>query len=324
MFKRVLGVILLLVGLVGLLISVGGTLISRTVIDSLGESLVTTLTLATDSLDTVGDTLLLTKTTVDQAGTSLNTLAETAANVATTMNDTQPLLDKVTESATQRIPDSIDAIQAAMPDVAEAAGAIDDTLRVLDNFALDRQVFGIPIQFDLGIDYQPDVPLDATVLTLGQSLEGVPEDLRALESDMQQTSANLALVGGNIETIGDDLDLISQTVDQINPLLDQYIDIVGQTQGLIEQASADLDEQLGMLQLAVTALFVWLGLNQIVPLYLGWTLLAGDEGDDTDKAGRALDDSKYAYGDAVAGRSDDDEETAAGGGEDDTEADERS
>jgi hypothetical protein len=270
---------MLLVGLIGLLISIGGTIVSRTVIDELGASLETTLTLASDSLDAVDDTLHLTQTSVEQAGASLDTLAETAVNVSTTMNDTQPLLDKATETATQQIPDSIEAIQMALPDVAEAAGAIDSTLRVLNNFELDRRVFGIPIQFDLGIDYQPTASLDETVLTLGASLDGVPEDLRSLESDMLTTSANLALIGSNIETIADDLETISQTVDEIEPLLDQYIDIVAQTQELIAQAQADLGEQLDMLALAVTALFVWLGLNQIVPLYLGWTLLTGDDED---------------------------------------------
>ena len=147
MFKRVLGIVILLVGLLGLLISIGGTIISRSVIDQLGASLETSLTLASDSLDAVDDTLHLTQTSVEQAGASLNTLAETAIIVSTTMNDTQPLLDKVTQSATQQIPDSIESIQMALPDVAEAAGAIDDTLRVLDSFELDRQVFGIPIQF---------------------------------------------------------------------------------------------------------------------------------------------------------------------------------
>lgn len=275
MFKRTLGIVLLLVGLVGLLISVGGFIISRSVLDGLGASLQTTLSLAEDSLDTVNDTLVLTKTTIDQASTSLDTLAETATNVSVTMNDTQPMLDRVTQSATKEIPTSVESIQEAIPTVAEAAGAIDDTLTVLNSFELDRQIFGIPIQFDLGIDYQPTVPLDDTVLSLGQSLEGMPENLRALEGDMVRTSDNLARISGNIESIASDLEAISGTVDEIEPLIEQYIDIVGQTQELITEAQTDLADQLGLLQLAFMALFIWLGLNQIVPLYMGWTLLTG-------------------------------------------------
>lgn len=318
MYKRVLGIVILLVGVLGLFISVGGTIVSRTVIDELGASLETTLTLASDSLEAVDDTLHLTQTTVEQAGASLETLAETAVNVSTTMNDTQPLLDKVTQSATQQIPDSIESIQQALPDVAEAAGAIDDTLRVLDSFELDRQVFGIPIQFDLGINYQPSEPLDATVLSLGESLDGVPEDLRSLESDMLKTSENLALIGSNIETIAGDLDSISQTVDEINPLLDQYIDIVAQTQELIAQAQADLGDQLALLQLAVTVLFVWLGLNQIVPFYIGWTLLTGDDDDEEESERKAEKPAEIA----ADGENDDSSGGQGMKDEDDTEADE--
>ena len=150
---------------------------------------------------------------------------------------------------------------------------------------MDRQIFGIPIQFDLGINYQPTVPLNETVLALGGSLDGVPEDLRALESDMLRASANLALVGGNIETIAGDLEAISATVDDIEPLLDQYLEIVAQTQELIALAQTDLNDQLMLLQLAITALFVWLGLNQIVPFYLGWTLISGGDVDGNEDMG---------------------------------------
>lgn len=306
MMKRILGIVMLIIGLVGLVISVAGLLVSRSVIDDLGTSLETTLTLASDSLDTVGDTLSLTKTSVDQAGSSIDTLAEMATNVSTTMNDTQPLLEQVTQTATQRIPDSVEAIQEALPDVAEAAGAIDDTLLILDSFELDRQIFGIPIQFDLGIDYQPSVPLDETVLTLGQSLDGVPEDLRALEGDLMLTTDNLALIGENIDTIADDLDLISQTVDEINPLLDQYIAIVAQTQELIAQAQSDLGDQLALLQLAVTALFLWLGLNQLVPFYLGWNLMTGDE-DESGEGGLAGQEEATTKAEVTAGQEVDDE-----------------
>lgn len=281
MTKRILGIVFLLLGILGSLISIGGLIVSRSVIGELDAGFNTTLALASDSLDTVNDTLLLTQTTIEHAGSSLDTLAETAVNVSTTMNDTQPLLDQVTESATQEIPESIEAIQGAIPDVAEAAGAIDETLRILDSFELDRVIFGIPIQFDLGINYQPTEPLNETVLALGGSLDGVPEDLRALEGDMMRASANLARIGSNIETIAGDLEAISATVDDIEPLLDQYLEIVAQTQDLIAQAQTDLNNQLALLQLAITALFVWLGLSQIVPFYLSWTLLAsGDDGDD--------------------------------------------
>jgi len=319
MFSRVLGIVLVFVGVFGLLISVGGVLVSSTVIEQLNDSLETTLSLASDSLDTVEDTLQLTKTSVNQAGASIDTLAETAVNVSTTMSDTQPLLNAVTESATQQIPESIESIQEAIPNVAEAAGAIDDTLRVLDSFSLDRQVFGIPLQFDLGVDYQPTAPLDETVLDLRDSLDGVPDDLRALESDMVLASDNLAIIGSNIETVAGDLESISQTVDQINPLLDDYLEIVAQTQTLITQAQTDLGGQLRILEWAVIALFVWLGLNQIVPLYLGWTMITDDDDEAGEASGSGQSTSTKTQ-DSAAGEG----VTAEKGGEDarDPEADE--
>jgi hypothetical protein len=114
-----------------------------------------------------------------------------------------------------------------------------------------------------------------------------------------------------------DLDLISQTVDEINPLLDQYIDIVGQTKSLIAQAQADLEKQLSMLQLAVTALFTWLGLNQFVPLYLGWTLLTGHDEDEGRRPGATKAISEAAESDRAEHKGEEDVR-----GEDETMADE--
>ena len=94
MTKRILGIVFLLLGILGLLISIGGLIVSRSVIGELDAGFNTTLALASDSLDTVNDTLLLTQTTIEHAGSSLDTLAEKAVNVSTTMNDTQPLLDR--------------------------------------------------------------------------------------------------------------------------------------------------------------------------------------------------------------------------------------
>jgi len=274
--KRVLGIIFILIAIVGVLLSIGGIIISQRAIDGIGVSLDQTLELTADTLDNVQATLLLTKTTVEQVGDSLDTVGQTALNVSTTLSSTQPLLAQVTQVATGDVPDSLDSVQAAIPNVAEAAGAIDDTLRILNSFKVDRKIFGIPINFDLGIDYQPGEPLDETVLVLATSLDGIPDELRSMKSNLEIANENLAVIGQNLEVIAGDMDQINATVAEIDPLLDEYIRLTTETSDLLRLTQSQIDGQLELAQLALMGLFIWLGINQIVPFYLGLTLLKGE------------------------------------------------
>jgi methyl-accepting chemotaxis protein len=274
--KRVLGIIFIVIAIVGVLLSIGGIIASQRAIEGIGDGLDQTLQLTADTLDNVQATLLLTKTTIDQVSDSLDTVGQTALNVSTTLSSTQPLLAQVTQVATGEIPDSLDSVQTAIPNVAEAAGAIDETLRILNSFKVDRKIFGIPIDFDLGINYQPEEPLDETVLVLGSSLDGIPDELRSMESNLEIANQNLAVIGQNLEVISGDMDQINATVAEIDPLLDEYIRLTAETSDLLRLTQSQIDSQLQLAQLAIMGLFIWLGINQIVPFYLGLALLKGE------------------------------------------------
>lgn len=290
--KRILGVIFILIAVTGLIISVGGVMVSRQAISDLGTSLETTLELTADSLDNVHETLLLTKVAIHQVGAGLDTVGDTAINVSSTISSTNPLMAQVTQVAARDVPDSLESIEQAIPDVAEAAGAIDETLRLLDSFKLERQIFGIPIEFDLGINYQPEAALDDTVRELGTSLDGVPESLRSLEANLGVASENLSVVGQNLEVVAGDLEQLNSTVKEIEPIIDEYIRISTETSDLIRDTRSQFDGQLQRLQLAVMAIFVWIGLNQLVPLYMAWMLLTARDEERDDHPSIEIDEKK--------------------------------
>jgi methyl-accepting chemotaxis protein len=268
MFRKLIGVLFLLIGLLGLAFSVTGVVLGRQAVDELGSAIDTALSRSLVSLGTAGDTLVLTKSTFEQVNAGLDTVGATAENVAQTLRDTQPLLDGVSNVVASEIPDSLEAIQNSIPGVADAAGTIDDTLRTLNAFEVEREIFGIPISFDLGINYDPEVSLDDSVNQIGQSIDGMPDSLRALRSDLDLANDNLENVSSNITTIASDLEALGDNVQQIEPLVDEYIQLVADIEQLINQTQEKLDSQLELVKLVVTLLFVWIGINQIVPLYL--------------------------------------------------------
>ena len=276
-WKRVLGVGFIIIAIIGLLVSVAGVIVSRQTIQAVEIGLDDTLRITADTLDTVHESLLLTKITVQQVSTGLDTVSDTTVNVSNTISYTLPLMDQVTKVTTGDVPDSLESVEAAIPDIAEAAGAIDETLRLLNSFKVDQKIFGIPIQFDLGINYVPENELEETVLELGTSLEGVPDSLRSLEANLSAATENLSVIGQNLDVIAGDLDDLNNTIDQIEPLIDEYLRLTTDTGDLIRLKRSQLTGQLETVQLALTVLFIWIGLNQLVPLFLAWSLLTEKE-----------------------------------------------
>jgi ABC-type transporter Mla subunit MlaD len=283
MIKRILGFFILIIGIVGIGLSVGGALVTRQIVDQIGKGLDTTLGLTSDTLGTMGETLDLTKKTVQQANDGLDTVSETAVSLSETIADTQPLLEQVSTVTTEDIPDSIEAVQGTIPNMAEVAGAIDTTLVTLSAFQVEQSRLGFPLRFDLGIDYQPEEPFDETIQALGDSLDGMPESLRALEVNLAVTSENLGVISENIISIAGDLETINGSIEEVEPLLDDYIRLVNDTNDLIGQVRSDISEQLEMAKIVATIFFAWIGLYQIAPLYLGWEMVRGDRDDDDDE-----------------------------------------
>lgn len=278
MFRRLLGILMVGTGMIGFISSVAGIVIGLQVIDAIGTGIQSNLLITSQSLDTVEDTLLLAKATISDVNTSLETVEMSADDLGRTINDTRPLVDRVTGIASEEVPNSIEAVQASIPNMVAVAGVIDETLTTLNNFRIDESILGLRLQYDLGVDYDPEVPFDESVMALGESLEGLPETLRTLRVYLNVTNENLATISQGLFNVADDLDTVNGRISEIEPLLDEYIRIVSETNDNTRQLRAQVDYQLARARLVLVALMIWLVLAQAVPLYLGWELLTGRRG----------------------------------------------
>lgn len=275
MFKRILGILMILIALIGVILSVAGTYVVWSMVDGLGVGLDNTLGITSDGLDTVANSLLLAKATVEDVTHSVDTVQITTGNLSTTISDTRPLLNQVTLVATEDVPNSIQAVQETMPNVAAVAGSIDDTLETLSTFEFSQSFLGIDIGFDLGIEYEPEEPFEESISQVGGSLDGVPDRLRGLEPFLTTTNENMRIISENVETLAADLGNINENIENIQPLLDDYLDLVYRTNDLIGQTRRGLQDQLRPIKTIVMILFIWIGLTQVAPLYLGWELVSG-------------------------------------------------
>ena len=273
-FRRIIGILMILVAILGLVIAGAGAFFANRAIDATVAGLNSVVDTLGTTVDTSTASLRNVQATLTEVGATLDTVSLTAGNAATTLVDTEPLLQQVTTLTTVTLPASLDAVNVAVPNLAGIAGSIDTTLSRLSDFQLERTFLGQSFNFDLGIDYSPEEPFDDAVLQIGESLQDVPDQLRALEDSLQTSITNIGAVGGNIDQLAANIDGINTTVQEFIPLLDQYIGVLDQTTASLENARDQVNANLNTIKLVATGLLAWFALYQIVPLYVGYRMLS--------------------------------------------------
>jgi peptidoglycan hydrolase CwlO-like protein len=279
MFKRILGVIILISSLVVLIALLATAFAVGPIVDSIALGLDSALALTDETLTTVTSTLEQTQATLVAVNDTISTASETTDNLAQTIYDSQPLLEGITGVIAVQAPQNIEALQGAIPNIAAVGGVVDDALTALSNFGVSQTIpipFNpITLDFDLGIDYEPVEPFDKSLSAIGTSLDGLPEQLRSLRSNLEVTTANLGKVGDDIQTATGDLESINAQVAAFIPLLDDYIAIIGQIGATLNQVQAQVAANLSTIKLVGTILPLAVALTQLAPLYVGWELLRG-------------------------------------------------
>jgi len=266
---------MLIIGVAGLLIGIGGVYASSQFIDTMGERVDKALVLTSDSLNNLVSTLDVARSTLVETNKTMETVQQSLTGVGKTLGDTAPMLEQSSAIVTQEIPNSIEAMQEALPAIEQAAGTIDKTLGTLSSFKIEKEILGIPIGFDLGIEYDPSTPFDQAVADVGESLEGMPETLRGLETHLETASENLDLMSQDMDQLSANLGDINTELAKLDPIMVEYIRIVNEANSDLQDIQAELGSLFQTLKTVALVLFGWFALMQIVPLYLGYELVTG-------------------------------------------------
>lgn len=273
MYQRILGIALLIIGVSGMALGLIGTRVVGSSMDGMSAAVQSSLALAIDSLATVGDSLLLAQQTIAEVNNSLETVQTTAGNVAVALEGSQPMVTTVAAIAGEDLPQSIASLQAAIPEAAQAAGAIDRTLTTLNNFKIDTSILGFPIQYDLGINYNPIVPFDQSVLAIGESLDGLPDRLYELEASLLVTAVNLETLTADMRLLATDLEGVNSSLAEFDPLISDYIRLTTEARDNLSLLREQIEGQAGTAKTLINIIMLWLVFSQLVPLYLGLDLL---------------------------------------------------
>ncbi len=278
MIRRIVGVIFIVIAFIGAGIAYQGLQLTNRFIDNLALTMSNALELTSETLDNVENTLVVSKQTLTDLSVTLTTMETTAGDMATAVADAEPLIDEISTVVASDVPNSIETLQNTLPTLVEVAAVIDTTLITLSRFKIDETILGFNLNYDLGIDYNPEVPFDQAVTDLGASLDGLPETLRSLETELETTKSSLDIMNQNVDQLATDMANLNTTLGEVQPVLDEYIRIVVDVNDRLRLSGKQVGVQAQQVKQIFNIIFIWMGLFQLVPLYLGLEMVAGERG----------------------------------------------
>jgi hypothetical protein len=274
-FRRLIGLLIIIVGILGLVIAGAGAFFANRAIDATVAGLNSVVDTLGTTVDTSTDSLRNVQATLTEVGATLDTVSLTASNAATTLVDTQPLLEQVTTLTTETLPASLDAVNVAVPNLAGIAGSIDTTLTRLSDFQLERTFLGQSFNFDLGIDYSPPRNRSTTpCCKSARACRTFPTSCapwKTVSRPPLPTSARWAATSTNWPLTSTASTPPSSSSSRCSTSTSACST---RPPASLENARAQVNANLNTIKLVATGLLAWFALYQIVPLYVGYRMLS--------------------------------------------------
>jgi len=238
--------------------------------DRLDQSLVS----ASLNIEAVIGTVTEIMDVFDQVEQSLGTIERTLTDVGLALDETRPIIDTTSKLITHDIPQGLDDVQDTMPSIVEAAATVDQSLAFLSKFKFSVPIpFGTPLEVDLGVDYDPEVPFEDAIINLSGTLEGIPDQLRSIEDDLVTVDLNLAVMGDDLIDIAGDIEQMDDQIADINPELERVIAGLLELTSSLASAQSSIPAGIEMAWRGFAAFMVFIIIAQIPSTFTGYLLI---------------------------------------------------
>jgi len=215
---------------------------------------------------------------MDAVDESLSVVETSMIDGGLVLRESIPLVDKTSQLIVEYVPQAMEDIHDSMPAVVEAARTIEQTMTLLSSFKVAiPNPFGKDFQFDLGLDYSPEVSLEDSLSDLNSSLENIPGQMRTMEGDFISADISMSVMSENLLGIAHSLDKVREQLADINPEIEGMVANMEQVHGLLENSRSHLPLLLNTARVALIILVILFILTQIPSIYQGYQLYQDHE-----------------------------------------------
>jgi methyl-accepting chemotaxis protein len=166
-----------------------------------------------------------------------------------------------------------DDLSQSVESTLTALEAMEETASVIDRMMRGLSLFGVG-------DYDPEVPLDRAVATMGAGLEPLPDDLRQMGDGLRQAGSSLEGVQDSIARMADHILEIRSDVSGANTAIGSHSGIVQRLQERVHALRENVDQPIRTVAWGATLLLIWIGLSQLALIQWGISLQAREKDDE--------------------------------------------
>lgn len=274
--RRILGLLVMLAGLLGLVLSLGGLITVWAAKPTVASYAKTTIDVLDTSITTSQSVMEVTRQALRGTIDSVDTLSAMLSTTAAAVKDTEPVLDKVNFMMTQILPSTLQATTDALYSAQQAARVLESTIQQLDAFRL--LISATPLMSGVlppGEAYNPEKPMADSLGELASNLKDLPDTFIRLSTDLNATDDKLATVQDNLITMSESVKLISSSLGEYERMVTQSKSSLDNLMSILTSIRNNLPTILNVAAVVLTLLFLWLLAAQVVILSQGWELYQG-------------------------------------------------
>lgn len=259
--KKVYGIGLMIVSVVGLVLSLFGLIfVART-----GRQITTdvqeTLGVTAEALETTSRSLGLAEEAFGEAADSIGAAEDMTHNVQQTLTDTNTLIDSLDGVFGSELPAIITNTQQSLEAAEQSAAVVDGMLTALSFVPL------------INVEYDPEVPLSESISSIDQSLETLPQSLIGISDDLNAAQANLQSVDANLDDLSGSLAGIQETLTEAQSVMVDYRELVDDLTQRVQSMQAQVPRWVRTGTIGVVFVLVWMVFSQVGLLFQGWEML---------------------------------------------------
>ncbi len=195
-------------------------------------------------------TLLLINESLNNASETLTQVDATLQTTITTFDAVAPALNTTADIIGIDLSNVVLDTQTALVSASSSAKFIDDTLKIMAS---------VPF---IGVNYQPAMPLETSLLNVSTSLDDLPETFTEIQNDLEQTATNAELIKADMESIATAMDTFNQRLLDVNLIIADYQLQLETFQSLIHQIQSNVNTGITVLLVGFSGIFFWLALAQ--------------------------------------------------------------
>lgn len=262
--QRRAGQLMIAIGLVGAVVAVFGTVVGWIFVGQIATASDDSVEVTEQTFDAIYDTIDLAEDVLGSTVGAVDALAGTLVTLSSSFDTGTTAIEDIAALA-DTIGPSLGDAATTVRTLERVGGQIDAALGTLSS---------LPI----GPDYDPETGLGETFGRLADTLEALPDELAATSGSLTDFTENAGALRADIDRLAVSAGAIAGDLGDTNALVEQYRASVADARTLAVATKDDLDLSVGLMRVLLVAGGAVLLLGQVVPLWLGRSLL--DELDD--------------------------------------------